>query len=79
MPVASLDVLAAREQQVLSLVADVKDNQTIAAALDLSVRTVERHLSHCYTKLGLAGRSASHRGGTLRGSDRVDLTVPISG
>lgn len=54
----NLDILSSREQQVLALVADGKDNQTIADALNLSVRTVERHLSHCYTKLGLTGRTA---------------------
>jgi pimeloyl-ACP methyl ester carboxylesterase/DNA-binding CsgD family transcriptional regulator len=58
MPEANLDLLSGREQQVLALVAEGKDNQTIADALNLSVRTVERHLTHCYTKLGLSGRTA---------------------
>lgn len=57
-PEANLEMLSRREQQVLALVADGKDNQTIADALNLSVRTVERHLPHCYTKLGLTGRTA---------------------
>lgn len=50
--------LFGRERQVLALVADGKDNQTIADALHLSARTVERHPSHCDAKLGLAGLTA---------------------
>jgi integrase len=35
-----------------------KDNDSIAAAMHLSVRTVERHLSNCCAKLGVGGKSA---------------------
>jgi pimeloyl-ACP methyl ester carboxylesterase/DNA-binding CsgD family transcriptional regulator len=52
------DVLSPREIEVLRLVADGRDNVEIAAALQLSSRTVERHLQNVYTKLGLSGRSA---------------------
>lgn len=55
---AGLDSLSERERQVLDLVADGRDNQAIAAALHLSVRTVERHLSNCYSKLGVTGKAA---------------------
>jgi DNA-binding NarL/FixJ family response regulator len=43
---------------VLALVAVGRSNQEIAAALVLSVRTVERHLSHVYDKLGVGGLAA---------------------
>jgi DNA-binding NarL/FixJ family response regulator len=33
------------------------DNQGIAAWLYLSVRTVERHLSNIYAKLGVSGKA----------------------
>lgn len=49
--------LTARELQVLQLAASGRDNGQIAAALVLSVRTVERHLSNAYLKLGVSGRT----------------------
>ena len=50
--------LSARERDVLGLVADGNSNEEIAGRLALSTRTVERHLSNIYTKLGVSGRSA---------------------
>ncbi|UQX88251.1 alpha/beta fold hydrolase [Jatrophihabitans telluris] len=52
------DVLSARELEVLRLAADGRDNAAIAEDLQLSLRTVERHLQNIYTKLGVGGRSA---------------------
>jgi DNA-binding NarL/FixJ family response regulator len=43
---------------VLALVADGLNNEEIAARLYLSVRTVERHLSNIYVKLGVTGKAA---------------------
>jgi pimeloyl-ACP methyl ester carboxylesterase/DNA-binding CsgD family transcriptional regulator len=54
----SAEELSARERDVLRLAAEGRTNEEIAAALTLSVRTVERHLSNTYAKLGLAGRVA---------------------
>jgi DNA-binding CsgD family transcriptional regulator len=51
--------LTAREVQVLRLVAAGKTNRAIAAELFLSDRTIQRHLSNIFTKLGLASRSAA--------------------
>jgi pimeloyl-ACP methyl ester carboxylesterase/DNA-binding CsgD family transcriptional regulator len=52
------DVLSPRELEVLRLVAAGRDNVDVAAALHLSIRTVERHLQNAYAKLGVSGRSA---------------------
>jgi pimeloyl-ACP methyl ester carboxylesterase/DNA-binding CsgD family transcriptional regulator len=51
----ALEVLTAREREVLRLVAGGQDNRDIAAALSLSPRTVERHLQTIYRKLELTG------------------------
>lgn len=50
--------LTDRELEVLRLVAAGHSNAEIADALAISVRTVERHLTNVYAKLGLLGRSA---------------------
>jgi pimeloyl-ACP methyl ester carboxylesterase/DNA-binding CsgD family transcriptional regulator len=57
-PENGLVALTARERQILALVAEGRDNESIADALRLSVRTVERHLSNSYLKLGLSGKAA---------------------
>jgi DNA-binding NarL/FixJ family response regulator len=53
-----LGELTGREYEVLQLAARGMSNGDIALALVLSVRTVERHLSTIYEKLGLEGRNA---------------------
>jgi DNA-binding CsgD family transcriptional regulator len=51
--------LTDREVQVLRLVAGGKTNRAIAADLFLSEKTVARHLSNIFTKLGLSSRAAA--------------------
>ena len=51
--------LTAREAEVLGLVASGVTNRDIAAALHLSERTVARHLSNIFTKIGVATRTAA--------------------
>lgn len=51
--------LTAREVEVLRLVAAGKTNRAIAADLFLSEKTVARHLSNIFTKLGLSSRAAA--------------------
>ena len=50
--------LTRREREVLRLAADGRSNAEIADTLVLSVRTIERHLSNAYLKLGVSGRTA---------------------
>ena len=51
--------LTARELDVLRLVATGKTNRSIAADLFLSEKTVARHVSNIFTKLGLSSRAAA--------------------
>ena len=57
-PHVELADLSNRELSVLGLVADGLDNEQIASRLYISVRTVERHLSNVYVKLGVSGKAA---------------------
>ena len=51
--------LTLRELQVLRLVAAGRTNKAIAAELVLSERTVDRHVSNIFTKLGVSSRAAA--------------------
>jgi DNA-binding NarL/FixJ family response regulator len=51
--------LTAREVEVLRLVAAGKTNRAIADELFLSEKTVARHVSNIFTKLGLSSRAAA--------------------
>jgi pimeloyl-ACP methyl ester carboxylesterase/DNA-binding CsgD family transcriptional regulator len=53
-----VSMLSAREQEVMSYVAAGRTNDEIATALALSPRTIERHLSNIYLKLGVEGKAA---------------------
>jgi len=51
--------LTPREVEVLRLVATGQSNQQLAEALVLSEKTVARHLSNIFTKLGVSSRTAA--------------------
>lgn len=51
--------LSARELEVLGLVAQGRTNREIAEALVLSEKTVARHLTNIFTKLGVANRASA--------------------
>jgi DNA-binding NarL/FixJ family response regulator len=52
-----IDELSEREREILDLLAQGLSNKMIAARLYLSVRTVEGHLAHIYTRLGVHSRT----------------------
>jgi DNA-binding CsgD family transcriptional regulator len=54
---AAPDGLTARELEVLRLVASGRSNREIADELTLSVRTVERHVTNLYAKIGARGKA----------------------
>jgi len=56
---ANVSGLTARELEVLRLVAAGKTNRAIAADLVISEKTVARHVSNIFTKLGLSSRAAA--------------------
>lgn len=51
--------LSAREIEVLRLVATGKSNRVIADELIVSERTIDRHVSNIFSKLGLSSRAAA--------------------
>jgi DNA-binding NarL/FixJ family response regulator len=51
--------LTPREAEILRLVASGKTNRAIAGDLVLSEKTVARHLSNIFTKLGISSRAAA--------------------
>ena len=51
--------LSEREAEVLTMVASGQTNKDIAGTLNLSERTVARHLSNIFTKLGVNSRTAA--------------------
>lgn len=57
-PTAGEVSLTDRQREIINLVAQGRGNDEIARRLHLSVRTVERHLSNIYARLGVNGRAA---------------------
>ena len=55
-PTSGWGSLTPTERQVVQLVSEGLANNDIAARLFVSPRTVQSHLTHVYTKLGLSSR-----------------------
>ncbi len=51
--------MSARELEVLRLVATGRTNRAIAGELFLSEKTVARHVSNIFVKLGVSSRAAA--------------------
>lgn len=56
MPLPATDALSAREREVALFASQGYSSRWIAEQFHLSVRTVDTHLRHVFTKLGVAGR-----------------------
>jgi DNA-binding CsgD family transcriptional regulator len=80
---ASPGELTPAEERVAGLVAEGKTNREVAAALFLSERTVEGHLSHVFGKLGIRHRTELPRALAARQVQGVEAPntgeAPVSG
>ncbi|MFC9235722.1 LuxR C-terminal-related transcriptional regulator [Streptomyces decoyicus] len=56
-----LDALTPREREVLALMAQGRDNATIARLLVVSDRAVSKHIGNVFAKLGLPASDSGHR------------------
>jgi len=56
-----INLLTARQREVLTLVAKGKRDREIAEALVIALRTVGNHLHAIYNKLGVHNRTAATR------------------
>jgi DNA-binding NarL/FixJ family response regulator len=80
---ASPGELTPAEERVAALVAEGKTNREVAAALFLSERTVEGHLSRVFGKLGIRHRTELPRALSARQIQGVEASntgeAPVSG
>jgi DNA-binding NarL/FixJ family response regulator len=56
-----LDLLTPREREVLQLMAEGRDNTTIAATMVITERAVHKHIGNIFRKLGLPPTDSGHR------------------
>ena len=60
-PASGLGQLTERERQVLALMAEGRSNKAICERLFLGPKTVEGHVTHIFTKLGIGESADDHR------------------
>ncbi len=65
--------LTPRELQILQLVLVGKTNRAIANDISISERTVEFHLDHIYTKIGVRTRTLAGVWALHQGIETADL------
>lgn len=73
---ATPGALTPAEERIAALVAEGKTNREVAAALFLSERTVEGHLSHVFGKLGVRSRTELARELASRATQEVAGSNP---
>jgi DNA-binding NarL/FixJ family response regulator len=56
-PAPVLDILSARQREIISLIAIGKPNKAISSHLSISEKTVKAHLTTIFRKLGVSGRT----------------------
>ncbi|MEJ7585014.1 MAG: response regulator transcription factor [Acidimicrobiales bacterium] len=67
--------LTGREGEVLQLVASGRTNREIAADLHLSERTVARHLSNIFAKVGVTSRTGA---AIFAYQNHLNATLPVT-
>jgi DNA-binding NarL/FixJ family response regulator len=73
---ASLSDLTPRELQILHLVVAGKTNKAIAHEIYISEKTVEFHLDHIYTKVGVRTRLMVGIWAIQQGTGRETTGIP---
>lgn len=61
--------LSDREREVLQKLTEGADNHVIAAFLDITTNTVEKHLTNIYKKLGVTSRTEAALWWLQKGGD----------
>jgi ATP/maltotriose-dependent transcriptional regulator MalT len=68
------ELFTGRELEVLKLIAGGNNNEEIAEKLFLSVRTVEKHITNIYSKMGVTGKSARAYAASYAIKNKITLT-----
>jgi DNA-binding NarL/FixJ family response regulator len=68
--------LTSREVEVLQLIAEGKANKQVAAELDISIKTVEKHRDHLMRKLDIHDTASLTRYAIAEGI--VECDVPLT-
>lgn len=67
--IAKWESLSEREREVLHLLTEGQDNHAIAASLEISINTVEKHLKNLYNKLEVTSRTEAVHWWVEKGTD----------
>ena len=73
---ATLSDLTPREIEILQLVLIGRTNKAIAAEICVSEKTVEFHLNHIYTKVGVHSRMLAGMWALQQGIQRETRGIP---